>query len=345
MKLEIKRRGFLFQYRKVRKCSDSEQGCNQAIMLVTDGVPGNLTEVFDAYNKFENGTQKPVRVFTYLLGKEVTKVREIQWMACLNRGYYSHIQTLDQVQEEVLKYVSVIAGPLILQAVEHPPTWTHAFLDLNWKPDEDPNTLEIPRLMIAVGAPAFDRKFIKNSNDTKRGPRLLGVAGTDVSVEELDKLTLPYKLGVNAYSFIVSNNGYVLLHPDLRPVYQGQLKDNYNSIDLAEIEQYDDDNCSAREPHPIILELRQKLVDSKEGQMLGVPIRFHYDIMRRVSQEKQDYYYAPLPNTPFALGIAVPSEYGNTWIKVGDEVKKNQHMGVNSADFFVGENWKIHPGW
>ena len=83
-----------------------------------------------------------------------------------------------------------------------------------------------PRLMIAVGVPAFDRKTnnyndtdndSEKSNGTRKAARLLGVAGTDVPVEDINKLTLPYKLGVNGYSFIVSNNGYVLLHPDLRP--------------------------------------------------------------------------------------------------------------------------------
>lgn len=53
-------------------------------------------------------------------------------------------------------------------------------------------------------------------------------------------------MGVNGYAFIVTNNGYVLVHPDLRPVFQGILKPAYNSVDMVEVELMDNDR-EARE--------------------------------------------------------------------------------------------------
>lgn len=58
--------------------------------------------------------------------------------------------------------------------------------------------------MIAVGVPAFDR-FYRHENSTNRRARLLGVAGTDVPVEDIDKLTLPYKVRFSSNSSIKSN--------------------------------------------------------------------------------------------------------------------------------------------
>lgn len=66
------------------KYNRSGQGsqCNQAIMLVTDGAPYNFEEIFAAYN----WPQLHVRVFTYLIGREEKKVRDLSWMACANKG-------------------------------------------------------------------------------------------------------------------------------------------------------------------------------------------------------------------------------------------------------------------
>ncbi|XP_006825818.1 voltage-dependent calcium channel subunit alpha-2/delta-3-like, partial [Saccoglossus kowalevskii] len=87
--------------------------------------------------------------------------------------------------------------------------------------------------MTTVAQPVFNNK----SESLKQGI-LLGVVGVDVPVFELLKLTPPYKLGVNGYSFAITNNGYLLFHPDLRPLYgpDDKLKPNYNSVDLAEVE-------------------------------------------------------------------------------------------------------------
>lgn len=305
----------LAKYREIRRCNESSTGCNQAIMLVTDGVPGNATEIFEKYNWYGNDSKSyPVRIFTYLLGKEVTKVKEIQLYACMNRGFYSHIQSVDEVAEEVLKYVNVIAAPLVLQKKEHPPTWTHAYIDLTSNPefdesdddDEEEKKKEKTelRMMIAVGAPAFNLSSYPEGNFTGR-PTLLGVAGTDIPLEDINRMALPYKLGVNGYAFIVSNNGYVLLHPDLRPLdpeHPDQIKNNYNSIDLTEVEQFEAD-VDPRDPSERLLELRQAMVNHSSGKIIGVPVKFHYDKMRRVDHTRQDFYFAPIPHTPFSLGI------------------------------------------
>lgn len=56
-------------------------------------------------------------------------------------------------------------------------------------------------------------------------------------------------------------------------------------------------------------------MDHKRGSTKGVPVKLHYDDNRRVTLERRDYFYAPLPGTPFGLAVAIPN-YGTTWIKV-----------------------------
>ncbi|XP_018322592.1 voltage-dependent calcium channel subunit alpha-2/delta-3 isoform X2 [Agrilus planipennis] len=329
----------LEKYREQRGCVGNSSSCNQAIILITDGVAGNMSQLINKYNNFYNGSVIPVRIFVYLIGNEVTNEQEAKWMACNNRGYYSQVEALEQVSESVYEYIPVIARPLVLQGDDHPISWTHAYADMTFN-SENTNIFEQYRLLTSVAVPAFDTK-VNKQNDTRTAD-LLGVAATDIPIKDIEKLTLPYKIGVNAYSFIVSNNGYVLKHPDLRPLYKGVLKHNYNSIDLTEVEQLDN-NKGPREPDSVLLSLRNSLVTGKEGQLHDVKVKYHYDDMRRVSREIFDYYFAPIKNTPFSIAIAIPDSYGNYSLEVGDEIRKN--VGVKLTSFFKGSNWKIHPKW
>lgn len=54
-------------------------------MLITDGVPYSYSEIFEQYN-WQDLPYMPVRIFTYLIGKEVTDVQDVKWMACANQG-------------------------------------------------------------------------------------------------------------------------------------------------------------------------------------------------------------------------------------------------------------------
>lgn len=103
--------------------------CNQAIMLVSDGVPYSFDEIFSEYN-WKELPFIPVRVFTYLIGREVADVKEIKEMACKNQGYYVHLSTLAEVREEVLNYIPVIARPLVLNKREHPVVWSEVYADV-----------------------------------------------------------------------------------------------------------------------------------------------------------------------------------------------------------------------
>ncbi|KAK6642464.1 hypothetical protein RUM43_003966 [Polyplax serrata] len=350
--------------------------CNQAIMLITDGVPYNFKEIFEEFN----WPNLPVRVFTYLVGREVADVREIKWMACANRGYYVHLSTLAEVREQVLHYIPVMARPLVLNRTNHPIVWTPVYADVtdpkmtDWlwqerefaeqkrifleyrkhkkKRREEQDKKFITRfrkgnvekegmhpykLMTSVSMPVFDRR-----ENATRVANLLGVAGTDVPISEMQKLMNPFRLGVNGYAFIVTNNGYILYHPDFRPV--GILKPNYNSIDMAEIELVSD-GSGPREFSKELLDLRLAVISQKENGSAYLTVKYHYDDMRRVGQLRRKYYYSPIENSPFTVVVAVPADYGNNRVDGEVELHRAHQGGEAILDLFHGKNWRIHPDW
>ncbi|XP_015440255.1 PREDICTED: voltage-dependent calcium channel subunit alpha-2/delta-3 isoform X2 [Dufourea novaeangliae] len=363
--------------------------CNQAIMLITDGVPYNYKEIFETYNWKENLNEPfkadmPVRMFTYLIGREVADVREVQWMACANRGYFVHLCTLAEVREEVLKYVPVMARPLVLGRTDHPTIWTPVYADItdpkmtDWlweqreseeqkerflrlhrrkklfnaeerdrrfvrkqkKPHDQNGDLQEYRLMTSVSMPVFDRR-----ENATRIADLLGVAGTDVPIEEIQKLMMPHRLGVNGYAFIVTNNGFILIHPDLRPVFQGILKPAYNSVDMAEVELMDQDR-GPREFDEGIIMLRNDVVNQANGSVT-LHTKYHYDDMKRVGRVKRKYDYTGIPKTPFTVVVSLP-EHDHTVshrVFATEEIHRSHVSGKNVSDYFTGTNWRVHPHW
>ncbi|CAG07339.1 unnamed protein product [Tetraodon nigroviridis] len=227
--------------------------CSQAIMLVTDGAVDTYDTIFAKYN----WPERKVRIFPYLIGRESAFAENLKWMACANKGYFTQISTLADVQENVMEYLHVLSRPKVIDQ-EHDTVWTEAYIDSTLPQAQKLDDGQGPVLMTTVAMPVFSTK-----NETRNHGILLGVVGTDVPVSELlktipkHKVWLSYSWALHGYAFAITNNGYILTHPDLRPLYgdgKKRRKPNYSSVDLSEVEWEDKDDM-----------LRNAMVNRKTG--------------------------------------------------------------------------------
>uniref|UniRef100_A0A8C6M8J3 Calcium channel, voltage dependent, alpha2/delta subunit 3 n=1 Tax=Nothobranchius furzeri TaxID=105023 RepID=A0A8C6M8J3_NOTFU len=283
--------------------------CSQAIMLVTDGATEMYDDVFEKYN----WPERKVRIFPYLIGRESAFADNLKWMACANKGYFSQISTLADVQENVMRYLHVMSRPKVIDH-EHDTVWTEAYVD----------SAVSPSLTTTVAMPVFSTK-----NETKNQGILLGVVGTDIPLQELMKLIPKHMLGIHGYVFAITNNGYILTHPDLRPLYQeGQKrrKPNYSSVDLSEVEWEDKDYI-----------LRNAMVNRRTGTF-SMEVKRTVDRGRRVLKMHNDYYYTDINGTPFSVGVALSRGHGKYFFR-GNVSMEAGLRDLEQPDVALADEW------
>ncbi|XP_077294505.1 voltage-dependent calcium channel subunit alpha-2/delta-3-like [Arctopsyche grandis] len=360
-------------------------GCNQAIMLISDGIYDNHYDIFKSYN-LQNLSNIPVRVFTYSIGIEEDDMREEIWIACANQGYFVRLINVAEARKQVLQYVPVMSRPLALYGDDHPVSWTQVYAnmidpkmtDYLWEEKQHKDQMNLIKtyrqnkilfktrkerekrrsktlkehadqygeakpymLMTSVSMPVFN----KTKNDTLSW-NLLGVAGVDVPIDDIKRLMMPHQLGVNGYAFIITNNGYVLIHPDFRPVFQGILKPGYNTVDMLEVELMDDDT-GPRQFHDDIIHFRNEILNQENGSV-WMQVKYHYDNMTRVSRIRRQYYWTEIPGTVFSLVVALPEPYGLKRIKVKTDEEFHywtHSKSTNLMQFFKNPRFQIHPEW
>uniref|UniRef100_A0A8C1XH29 Calcium channel, voltage-dependent, alpha 2/delta subunit 4b n=1 Tax=Cyprinus carpio TaxID=7962 RepID=A0A8C1XH29_CYPCA len=294
--------------------------CNQAIMLITDGAMEDFQSVFEEFN----WPDKKVRVFTYLIGRDMTFSENVKWIACNNKGYYTHISTLADVQENVMEYLHVLSRPMVINH-DHDIIWTEAYMD-----SVLPNTKEVTKahsllLMTSVAMPVFSKK-----KETLSHGILLGVVGTDVPLLEVMKLAPRYKLGAHGYAFLITNNGYILAHPDLRPLYSDgkklKPKPNYNSVDLSEAEWEDTEDS-----------LRTAMVKGETGT-LSLDVRAAVDKGKRPLFLKNEYFYTTINETPFSFGMVLTRGHGQYMFFGNVSVEEGLH-DLQQPDLSIADEW------
>ncbi|XP_063064991.1 voltage-dependent calcium channel subunit alpha-2/delta-3 [Engraulis encrasicolus] len=302
--------------------------CSQAIMLVTDGAVDTYDAVFAKYN----WPDRKVRIFPYLIGRESAFADNLKWMACANKGYFTQISTLADVQENVMEYLHVLSRPKVIDQ-EHDTVWTEAYIDNTLPQAQQLEDNQGPVLMTTVAMPVFSTK-----NETRNQGILLGVVGTDVPVSELLKAIPKWKLGIHGYAFAITNNGYILTHPDMRPLYEEgkkRKKPNYSSVDLSEVEWEDKEHV-----------LRNAMVNRKTGTF-SMEVKKTIDKGRRVLVLHNDYYYTDIEETPFSLGVALSRGHGKYFFRGSVTIEEGlhdlEHPDVALADEWTYCNTDEHP--
>uniref|UniRef100_A0A670XXU8 Calcium voltage-gated channel auxiliary subunit alpha2delta 4 n=1 Tax=Pseudonaja textilis TaxID=8673 RepID=A0A670XXU8_PSETE len=206
------------------------------------------------------------------------------------------ISTLADVQENVMEYLHVLSRPMVINH-DHDIIWTEAYMDSALFASQAQSLL----LMTTVAMPVFSKK-----NETRSHGILLGVIGSDVPLRELLKLAPRYKLGIHGYAFLITNNGYILSHPDLRPLYKEgkklKPKPNYNSVDLSEVE-WEDVNET-----------------------------------KRILFLTNDYFFTHISGTPFSLGIVLSRGHGE-YVLLGDTSAEEGLHDLLQPDLTLANEW------
>ncbi|XP_034248366.1 voltage-dependent calcium channel subunit alpha-2/delta-3-like [Thrips palmi] len=372
-----------FSFRLLEKYRLEATGanCNQAIMLVTDLVPEHEEEIFKLYNRPDRASPRHtnVRVFTFTVTDGAQSApREAQWMACANMGWHEKFWK-SATPMTALKYIPVMARPMVLQGA-HPVHWSHMYPDVTvpettdqlWvamQRDEQLRRLtlvcfkhdEVHRgarkhyqldrtvpekelgqseeYVVTVSVPVFNL----SSAGVAEGA-LLGVAGIDVPVSQLTAFISPHRVGVNAYIFMVSNNGLVIFHPDLRPRFNGILKPGFNSLDMSEVEQ--EDVPDPRNLSQAMQNFRDQVVKQYKGSVV-LSVRQTYRNWRRVARMARRYYFQGVDNTPYSLVMATPLEYGTECVKGSHDssLTSAKLLSLLGSEWGPHGGWEVHPNW
>uniref|UniRef100_A0A9J7XHE3 Calcium channel, voltage-dependent, alpha 2/delta subunit 4b n=1 Tax=Cyprinus carpio carpio TaxID=630221 RepID=A0A9J7XHE3_CYPCA len=257
--------------------------CNQAIMLITDGAMEDFQSVFEEFNWPD---KKVTHNLLALQGME-----DIAY------------------DENVMEYLHVLSRPMVINH-DHDIIWTEAYMDSV--------VTHSLLLMTSVAMPVFSKK-----KETLSHGILLGVVGTDVPLLEVMKLAPRYKLGAHGYAFLITNNGYILAHPDLRPLYidgkKLKPKPNYNSVDLSEAEWEDTEDS-----------LRTAMVKGETGTLT-------LDV--RAAVDKGVSVFAILTYQPyFVFGMVLTRGHGQYMFFGNVSVEEGLH-DLQQPDLTIADEW------
>ncbi|XP_053289335.1 voltage-dependent calcium channel subunit alpha-2/delta-2a isoform X2 [Pleuronectes platessa] len=301
--------GFTFAFEQLLNESSAPRAtCNKMIMMFTDGGEDRAQDIFEKYN----WPNKTVRVFTFSVGQHNYDVTPLQWIACANKGYYFEIPSIGAIRINTQEYLDVLGRPMALAGTRAKQVqWTNVYQD----------ALGLG-LVITGTMPVFN---LTADVVTSQNQLILGVMGVDIAINEIKRKTPTYRLGANGYTYAIDPNGYVLLHPNLRPkIINFREPVTLDFLD-AELE---DDNKE---------EIRRQMIDGKSGQKKIKTLIKSVD-ERYIDEAMRTYTWTPVEGTDYSLGLVLPT-YSENHIKanLSDQILQVQYFESLLPNSFESE--------
>ncbi|KAK4337246.1 hypothetical protein RND71_043551 [Anisodus tanguticus] len=359
-----------FQILKDSKNQKSSSNCNQAIMLITDGAPDNDRLDHNAVFEEFNYPRIDIRVFSYLVGKEVTDTKEVNWMACKNRGYYTHVANLAEIREQVQLYIPVMSRPLVLLR-DRIFAFTGIYADImdvplnNWVWDarEREKIRQSIRRRIRETA-------LNNLSAKKEKSEYIETKDNYFTEDGNESVSENYDENTSSDRTIDQKNNEESDDKDFKEQSTGTEKDNYYknndlSVDINFSPKFErwvqntKDDYSYGQEKPMdgdemtdseynkVDQVEEVKVPKKKGlhdlmMTISVPVFDTKNTTKRVITRNQTYCTAPIKNTPFSLAVAVPELYGKYSIHGQIEFKRKDE---DYKKYFEGNKWTVHPDW
>ncbi|KAJ1359578.1 Voltage-dependent calcium channel unc-36 [Parelaphostrongylus tenuis] len=322
-----------------------DQGCENVIMLITDGAPNVYKEIFDLYNK-----DKKVRFFSFLIGEEAIDFEQVKTMACTNRGYMVHVQNMADVEDKVQYYIRTMSRAIGQHAADiqmDDALWSGVYRERLYLPRPEifaepvPITNQSYAVMNKMAArrktrlqktEARSRMFVTTvSFPVIVNRTFMGVAAVNIPLTELNQQAHPSNIGGRSYFFMLDQNGFVMFHPQLRPIdpRSRSHKQNYNNMDLLELEV------------PQTQQVRKMVLncDNSDPQLLDV--LYGTEMLDRIYPQTNTYYSECIKGANFVLGLAVAKGDEHRW---RPKSRTYDYSHVQTA-WMSDKQWRVHPHW
>uniref|UniRef100_A0A1I7XA73 VGCC_alpha2 domain-containing protein n=1 Tax=Heterorhabditis bacteriophora TaxID=37862 RepID=A0A1I7XA73_HETBA len=190
----------------------------------------------------------------------------------------------------------------------------------------------------------------------------MGVAAVNIPLTELNQQAHPSNIGGRSYFFMLDQNGFIMFHPQLRPIdpITKSHKQNYNNMDLLELEVPQTQQIRLSQDKDVTSDIyceqgttfaecvdeirsivRRMVMDCDNSDPQQLDMLFGTDMLDRVYPQTNSYYSECIDGANFVLGLAVATD-DDYRLK---QKRKNYDYHNVQMTWMTDKQWKVHPHW